>query len=47
MDMINEGTHIARSEAGRTVAAAPHAGEFLTYRLGAEEYGVDIQKVQA
>jgi purine-binding chemotaxis protein CheW len=28
------------------VAAAPHAGEYLTYRLGAEEYGVDIQKVQ-
>jgi purine-binding chemotaxis protein CheW len=45
MDMINEGTHIARSEASRT-AVAPHAGEYLTYRLGAEEYGVDIQKVQ-
>lgn len=51
MDMITEGTHIARSEASRGaaalgVAAAPHAGEYLTYRLGAEEYGVDIQKVQ-
>ncbi|HZY19174.1 MAG TPA: chemotaxis protein CheW [Ramlibacter sp.] len=44
MDMINEGSHIARSEASR--AAAPHAGEYLTYRLGGEEYGVDIQKVQ-
>ena len=27
-----------------TVAA--HAGEYLTFRLGGEEYGVDIQKVQ-
>ena len=45
MDMISEGAHIARSEANRAVAA-PHAGEYLTYRLGGEEYGVDIQKVQ-
>ncbi len=43
MDMINEGSHIARQEAGR---AAAQAGEYLTFRLGAEEYGVDIQKVQ-
>ncbi len=41
MDMITEGTHIARHEAGRA-----RAGEYLTFRLGAEEYGVDIQKVQ-
>lgn len=49
MDMINEGAHIARQEAARpvaAVAAAARAGEYLTYRLGAEEYGVDIQKVQ-
>jgi purine-binding chemotaxis protein CheW len=48
MDMISEGSHIARQDASRTAAAAvaPHAGEYLTYRLGAEEYGVDIQKVQ-
>ena len=39
MDMISEGRHIARQEAAR-------AGEYLTFRLGAEEYGVDIQKVQ-
>jgi purine-binding chemotaxis protein CheW len=48
MDMINEGAHIARSEAGRAAApaAAAQAGEYLTFRLGDEEYGVDIQKVQ-
>ena len=45
MDMITEGTHIARHEADRRVPAA-QAGEYLTYRLGDEEYGVDIQKVQ-
>ncbi|MFD0669805.1 chemotaxis protein CheW [Ramlibacter sp. MAHUQ-53] len=41
MDMITEGAHIARQDAGRA-----RAGEYLTFRLGAEEYGVDIQKVQ-
>jgi len=48
MDMINEGAHIARAEAGRSASTDPaaHAGEYLTYRLGEEEYGVDIQKVQ-
>ncbi len=45
MDMITEGTHIARHEAERR-APAVRAGEYLTYRLGGEEYGVDIQKVQ-
>lgn len=48
MDMINEGAHIAREDAVRAAVAAAgaKAGEYLTYRLGAEEYGVDIQKVQ-
>lgn len=48
MDMITEGTHIARAEPGRNAlfAGLPPAGEYLTYRLGAEEYGVDIQRVQ-
>jgi purine-binding chemotaxis protein CheW len=45
MDMINEGGQIARQDAGRTAALAA-AGEYLTYRLGSEDYGVDIQKVQ-
>jgi purine-binding chemotaxis protein CheW len=45
MEMINEGAHIARHEAART-PALPKAGEYLTYRVGAEEYGVDIQVVR-
>lgn len=45
MEMINEGAHIARHEAARTPALPP-AGEYLTYRVGAEEYGVDIQAVR-
>jgi purine-binding chemotaxis protein CheW len=44
MNMINDATHVARHEAARAAAAA--GGEFLTFRLGAEEYGIDILKVQ-
>ena len=52
MEMINEGGLIAREESARASAATAAAaaialpGEYLTYRLGAEEYGVDIEKVQ-
>jgi purine-binding chemotaxis protein CheW len=57
MDMIAEAPHIARAEAAREAAArgagAPgHAsntaagGEYLTFRLGEEEYGIDILRVQ-
>ena len=52
MDMIHEGTQVARHETAREqahAAAQAHAqagGEFLTFRLGAEEYGIDILKVQ-
>lgn len=47
MDMTIEGGHIARAQAGRE-AAAPQArsGEYLTFRLGSEEYGIDILRVQ-
>ncbi len=50
MDMIAEGKIVARTEAARS-AALPHGGpqqggEFLTFRLGAEEYGIDILRVQ-
>jgi purine-binding chemotaxis protein CheW len=44
--------HAPRIDNARTVAAAPaapeaaRAGEFLTFRLGAEEYGIDILRVQ-
>ncbi len=44
MNMINDATHVAHHEAVRAAVAA--GGEFLTFRLGAEEYGIDILKVQ-
>jgi purine-binding chemotaxis protein CheW len=44
MDMISEAAHVARHEAARSATAM--GGEFLTFRLGGEEYGIDILKVQ-
>jgi purine-binding chemotaxis protein CheW len=44
MDMITEARQVAKHEADRAAAAA--GGEFLTFRLGAEEYGIDILRVQ-
>jgi len=44
MNMLADVTHVARHEAAR--AATQHGGEFLTFRLGTEEYGIDILKVQ-
>lgn len=55
MEMIAQAPTVARREATRTAAPAPQActdtpkaqaGEFLTFRLGAEEYGIDILRVQ-
>ena len=55
MDMITEASQVARHEANRAIQAAgtrtPGAsttpgGEYLTFRLGAEEYGIDILRVQ-
>ena len=51
MDMITDAAVVARHEAARQAvpgAAAPAAegGEFLTFRLGGEEYGIDILRVQ-
>ncbi len=55
MEMIAEATQVARHEAARAVAAGAassaasrtaQGGEFLTFRLGAEEYGIDILRVQ-
>ena len=44
MDMITDAQHVAQHEAAR---ATTHAGgEFLTFRLGGEEYGIDILRVQ-
>ena len=44
MDMLNDAKHIAQHEAARGKTAI--GGEFLTFRLGAEEYGIDILRVQ-
>ncbi len=53
MDMIAAASHVARHEAARAAAPAGVAereshsgGEFLPFRLGAEEYGIDILRVQ-
>ena len=49
MDMIHDATHVARHEAARSAADAlkgASAGEYLTFRLGEEEYGIDILRVQ-
>ncbi len=57
MEMIAEASQVARHEAERANAAAAasaagsngrtsQGGEFLTFRLGAEEYGIDILRVQ-
>ena len=47
MDMTKEATHIARHDAERSGKAVNGAkGEFLTFRLGGEEYGIDILRVQ-
>jgi len=50
MDMITDAAVVARHEAARAAGKAPGAtaegGEFLTFRLGGEEYGIDILRVQ-
>ncbi len=43
MDMMTDARQVAKHEAAR---AASVGGEFLTFRLGDEEYGIDILKVQ-
>jgi purine-binding chemotaxis protein CheW len=45
MDSIKGSGHIAREAAGRTAAAAA-SGEYLTFRVDTEDYGVAIKKVQ-
>ncbi len=52
MDMITDAAVVARHEAtrhagqGSATAPAAEGGEFLTFRLGGEEYGIDILRVQ-
>ncbi len=43
MEMIAEGNRIAQHEAARHNA---RGGEYLSFRLGDEEYGIDILRVQ-
>ena len=44
MNMLADAHHVARHEVAR--AATQHGGEFLTFQLGTEEYGIDILRVQ-
>jgi purine-binding chemotaxis protein CheW len=47
MDTLNQGHPLARQDKARGVGPAQAAAaEFLTFRLGAEEYGIDILRVQ-
>jgi len=47
MDMHHATGHAGRPDQSRTGAlAAASASEFLTFRLGGEEYGIDILRVQ-
>jgi purine-binding chemotaxis protein CheW len=46
MDMTKEATHIARDAERNGKAGTGAKGEFLTFRLGGEEYGIDILRVQ-
>ena len=48
MDISTDATQVARHAVNRAVQAARQqlGGEFLTFRLGAEEYGIDILRVQ-
>ncbi|HEY0817429.1 MAG TPA: chemotaxis protein CheW [Rhizobacter sp.] len=45
MDMIHEGTLVAQQVAAARLAPVA-AAEYLSFRLGAEEYGIDLLKVQ-
>ena len=44
--MSNESTQVAGRDSVRATAAQKASAEFLTFRLGAEEYGIDILRVQ-
>jgi purine-binding chemotaxis protein CheW len=47
MDMLNQSQPLARQDKARGASTAQAAAaEFLTFRLGAEEYGIDILRVQ-
>jgi purine-binding chemotaxis protein CheW len=45
MDMVEEASHISRQLADAGLEPS-RASEYLSFRLGAEEYGIDLLKVQ-
>jgi purine-binding chemotaxis protein CheW len=46
MDMHREAHPNARQDSARVGASLKASAEFLTFRLGGEEYGIDILRVQ-
>jgi purine-binding chemotaxis protein CheW len=46
MDMRREAHPNARQDSARAAASPKASAEFLTFRLGGEEYGIDILRVQ-
>jgi purine-binding chemotaxis protein CheW len=46
MDMFNQANSHSRQDSARSAAAQKASAEFLTFRLGGEEYGIDILRVQ-
>jgi purine-binding chemotaxis protein CheW len=46
MDMRREAHPNARQDSARAAATQKASAEFLTFRLGGEEYGIDILRVQ-
>ena len=45
-DSRQGGARLLDLAGGRAAASTAHPGEYLTFRLGAEEYGIDILRVQ-
>lgn len=48
MEIVQQSNQVVRHEGGAVAVKShgPASGEYLTFRLGAEEYGIDILKVQ-
>ncbi len=48
MEIVQQSNQVVRHEGGAVAVKnhGPASGEYLTFRLGAEEYGIDILKVQ-
>ena len=44
--IVNKGVRMHTKTGSSMTSSAPHALEFLSFTLGQEEYGIDIQKVQ-